>query len=248
MQEKQFNRQSFSDVAFSPTREYIATFIFVLLSTTLLGELLFSWLDDPSEVTTTSTVRTLAMSIFLLIIAGYLWYSRPKIAVPFDINESQKLKLVKAVILIPSNTGIVGKLLRYHRDQLEHIWLVGDKSVDENSKKCEMEYKDYRAQFHRIVVDEDVATTYQGYKLGIEQALDEVGDRDDIAVDITGGTKPMTSHALLSAIEAGVRVSYVWSNYEKIKGDDQIKREGEEFKVVELDLDTFPIQLKFTKE
>ena len=58
----------------------------------------------------------------------------------------------------------------------------------------------------------------------------------------------MSVSAFVAALEMGLKVSYVQSNYERIPGDDAIKRAGEEFTVVEFDVKSFPLHIMYRED
>ena len=169
--------------------------------------------------------------------------------IPFNVKESQKLQRSMAVIAIPSNVGTIGKIVRYHTGILRHIWLVGDDSQDQNFETSKVDYDSDLLEFHRVRtgMSYSAKNIYEGYKQGIDEAIALEIPLDQIIVDITGGTKPMTISAFIAALERGLKVSYVQSNFEQIPGSPEIKRAGEVFTVVEFDLSSIPLNLEYAE-
>lgn len=231
------SRINFWEVAFTAHPQYIAIFILTLFAINLAGNWLFTILMDFSLFDSTRSAITIAVTIFLFLIAGFLWSERQRSYFPFSVSEENKLPRVQAVLAIPSNSGTIGKILRYHSGALRHIWLIGDVSVETQFQKCLQDYKDFEVSFHRVEVHKDtIPTTYDGYRVALREAQ-ELGIADEqIVVDITGGKKPMSVQAFLMAFETGIMLSYVESNYEKIDGDDNIRRANEEFQVTRIDI------------
>jgi hypothetical protein len=235
--------RNFWEVAFSPDRDFIIVFLIMLLITALTGNFFYSLLTDSESLTSSECLTTIGVILGLLLIAGFIWDQRKIRYIPFRVNEKNKLQRAQAVIAIPSNPGTIGKIIRFNSGTLQHLWLVGDESVDNNYKECEQLYKDYGVKFHRIIVSDregNPSTIFEGYKRAVEEAVKLNISPSQIVVDITGGKKPMSINGFLLAIEQGLKISYVESNYEQIEGTDEIKRSGEEFQVTQFDTSVVP--------
>src|SRR5690606_21221610 len=121
---------------------------------------------------------------------------------------------------------------------------------DQNYDTCKQEYENDILKLHRVKIgtSENIQNIYEGYKNAIEEAITLGISADQIVVDITGGTKPMSISAFIAALERGLKVSYVQSDYEQISGSDEIKRAGEKFAVVEFDMSSLPFDIVYTKD
>lgn len=232
--------RTFWDVAFTPDRDFIIVFISMILVTTLFGNFVYSVLTDLDSLTLEETLATVAVMIVLLLIAGYIWSGRKTRYLPFRVSEGDELQPSQAVIAIPSNPGTIGKIIRYHGATLKHLWLVGDQAVQFD--ECDRLYGESGVKIHRVVIGqtEGVSNTFEAYKHAFEQATELDVPTGQIVVDITGGKKPMSIQAFLLALEQGLTISYVESNFEKIEGDDTIKRKGEVFTIVRFDTSVIP--------
>lgn len=245
--------RNFWEAAFSPGRDYIVVFLLVLLVTALVGNLAYEILTDSEMLTAQDVVLTLGAVILLSLIAGFVWENRKKMYIPFSVTERNKLQRSQAVIAVPSNVGNIGKIVRYHSGILKHLWLVGDQSVDRNAQDCQLNYEseiEGADSIHRIRTGEkeEAKNIYEGFHTAIQEALNLGIPREQIVVDVTGGTKPMTISAFIAALEFGLKVSYVQSNYEQINGSEEIKRAGEEFTVVEFNVSEFPVEVKYISQ
>lgn len=242
--------RNFWEAAFSPSRDFIAVFIMVLLAVTLFGNLLYSLLTGAISLIEGGTIVTVGVIVVLSLVAGFVWENRKAMQIPFNVVESQRLQRSQVVIAIPSNVGTIGKIVRYHAGILQHLWLVGDSSQDQNYDTCKQEYENDILKLHRVKIgtSENIQNIYEGYKNAIEEAITLGISADQIVVDITGGTKPMSISAFIAALERGLKVSYVQSDYEQISGSDEIKRAGEKFAVVEFDMSSLPFDIVYTKD
>lgn len=241
--------RDFWEAAFSPNRDFIAVFLIVLLVMTLVGNLLYTGLTDADTLTSDEIIITFVVILVLSLVAGFIWENRKAMQILFNVTESQKLQRSEAVIAIPSNVGTIGKIVRYHAGILRHLWLVGDSSQDQNFAACEKEYEGDILKLHRTRTGESEARNiYEGYKQAIEATIALGIPANQIIVDITGGTKPMSISAFVAALERGLKVSYVQSNYEQIQGSDEIKRAGEEFAVIEFDMSSFPFDIVYAED
>lgn len=229
--------RNFWETAFSPDRDFIAVFLIMLFITTLGSNLLYTLLTDAGTLTREELLFTIGLLVILLLIAGFIWEQRKTHYIPFHVNEENHMNRAKVVLAIPSHSDTIAKIIRYHSGVIQHIWLIGDSSLDKQYDQCLTDHKDHEVKLHRIVVNQEgtASSIYDGYKQAIEAALEMGIPADDIVIDITGGKKPMTIQAFLAALEYGLTISYVESNYEKIEGEPDIKRKGEVFQVIRFD-------------
>lgn len=233
--------RTFWDVAFTPDRDFIIVFISMILVTTLFGNFVYSVLTDLDSLTLEETLATVAVMIVLLLIAGYIWSGRKTRYLPFRVREGDELQPAQAVIAIPSNTGTIGKIMRYHGATLKHLWLVGDPAMKFDD--CDRLFGESGVKLHRVVIGqtEGVGNTFEGYNHAFEQATGLDIPSDQIVVDITGGKKPMSIQAFLLALEQGLTISYVESNYTIVEGEESISRVNDEvFTIVRFDTSVIP--------
>ena len=163
---------SFLEAGFSPSHKYGCVFICVLLAAGLFTDLLFAFITQQNMNPGSASVVAIVI-IFLLLVAAYQWQRRIT-KIPFEINESAKLQRVKAVIAVPSNSGTIAKIIRYHGGKLEHIWLVNDASLDNVRVATKKEHKDLEVKFHDISTGKGRAflSTYEGYEVAVKAALE----------------------------------------------------------------------------
>jgi len=224
--------KSFLEAGFSPSPNYGCVFICVLLAAGLLTDLLFAVITQQDLNPGSATIVAIVI-VFLLLVAGYQWQRRIT-KIPFEINESAKLQRSRAVIAVPSNAGTIAKIIRYHSDKLEHIWLVNDASLDNVREVSKNENKDSNVEFHDISTGEGrtYLSTYEGYEAAVKEALELDIPKDEIVIDITGGKKPMSISAYFVALAYSLKAGYLESNYGN--RDGEVSRiEDEVFQVIE---------------
>lgn len=240
---------NFWEAAFSPSRDFITVFILVLFAVGLSGNLFYSLLTGQISLTDIGAIVTIIVIVFCSLIACFIWENRQITQIPFNIRESDKLQRVQVVVATPSNVNAIGKIVRYHDGILQHLWLVGDSSQNDNYTQCKQNYETDILKLHRIEIEnsENTENIYESYKKAVGEAIALGISVDQIVIDITGGTKLISIAAFISALEKGLKVSYVYSDYSQTKGSEEIKRTGGEFAIIEFDISSFPLDIIYSK-
>lgn len=94
--------------------------------------------------------------------------------------------------------------------RLRHCWLIVSPEARARAQSLEYELRQRNARPYTVDITDatDAATTYTAVLEIIEHALRLV-TQEEIVVDITGGTKPMTAGAALACLDMDVLMEYL---------------------------------------
>lgn len=115
----------------------------------------------------------------------------------------------RGLIVMASNVQTQKQAIDYHAQRLEHVWIVVTPEMDSTGQALESHVRQLGVAPHRLALtsEYDVNMCYQLVREVFEvQAVQHDVQREEIAADMTGGTKPMTAAMVLACADLGVDV------------------------------------------
>lgn len=172
----------------------------------------------------------LAFSVGSLLFAGWLlqtglnWWSgrgTPQIGISSEAAIQPRRALV--VIVSARSDGPHGKAVKAHFDPeidlrcLTHCWAVHTRDSEQYAEQLRDEYREQGVTVHPREVH-DVSNLQDAYTV-VRQCIDEAlatrelpsPRKDQVIVDVTGGTAPMTAGAILACLEKQVSIQYIYT-------------------------------------
>lgn len=131
--------------------------------------------------------------------------------VPDEERAPPQPALVLLVGLGPISRGPEWPVIRWHLQgaALRHCWLIvspeGVPFAEE--LRYQLSEHDVRAEIVRVASANQAAAVYQATRESLGAARARYGEQ--VAVDITGGTKPMSAGAVLACLELGGVLEYL---------------------------------------
>jgi hypothetical protein len=218
--------KSLTQVLFEPRPETIIGFIAGLLlfglSTNLLYQLLLG--DIPPWPQLAVLLVALAL-LFFVAYGSYRQWVRKARRLAFTLEENtpsppQRRGLIW--ILTPSGTQHTMVAIRHHYgdgsqyNHLRHCWLIQQRNNAKVTKERyileeQLQAEKIQVELHTVTIDQlSVSSTYAALVQIVEEKISAEGlSPNQVVVDITGGTKPMTAGLILGALSTDTLLEYV---------------------------------------
>jgi hypothetical protein len=172
---------------------------------------------------------TLAVLILLPLLAlilsnfYHLWRERQLLAGERAIADRPSPTPKAGLILMASSEKAQKAAIDYHRPRLQHVWLIVTPGMSEVGRTLEAHIRTVGAEPHRLELpnEYDVGGCYALVRAALAAARRQLLLPEDIAADMTGGTKPMTAALVLACADLGADVlEHVPTHF--VRGDETV--------------------------
>lgn len=122
---------------------------------------------------------------------------------------------VLVVLVSPQPNGPEEAAINHHQPgtTLQQCWLIASRSVVENGKAADLQYRlleqNVRAHVVSMADANQARESFEAVGEAIRQAVALLGQVTPVVVDITGGTKPMSAGAAFACQALGVPMQYM---------------------------------------
>ncbi len=156
----------------------------------------------------TLVVLVLLPAVALILINLYhAWYERNLLAGSRIIYNRPSPSAKRGLIIMVSSMNAQKQAVDYHAPQLRHVWLIVTPEMFAVAQELESYIRSLGAEtdWLRLTNEYDVSMCYQLIREVFEvSAAKQALSWDEIAADMTRGTKPMTAAMVLACADLGV--------------------------------------------
>lgn len=201
---------------------FFLSWILLGVITTSVYDAITSWLGKsyPALATIVALSGVILFGIFILL--GRILPGRLARQGQVEVEEDKAATAHRAlVVLVGPGAGRPHiSALSFQRDsapgaRLERCWYLQTPEARQEGLELQARFADVNPTPIPISSDHDLTAAYAGTLEAIDQVLraqlTPPLTKDDVIVDITGGTKPMTAGATLACVERGVAIQYMYS-------------------------------------
>lgn len=163
-----------------------------------------------------------AMILFAIVVALLLWLNRPRPKIKVALSPERHAEPAHSLVLLVSPGDFERSsekvAVEHHTASkvLQHCWLIVSPEAAKHEKLSMI--KQMLASHRVHIYEEQIDDGYQAnlaYMAAerVLKAAQNVSPNGVVTVDITGGTKTMTSGAVLAAFANSVSIEYVLGKY-----------------------------------